>query len=140
MIPLLQAYDDKGQPIPHEVMARHMAQSPRFKAWQARMHHLQAMQRQIAAQPVRHGKHFKVKGRIDLGIMQHWRARFADQKEADGSAVDPWAHDEFWRDMQRDNPELRPNIQKPGNRVGYGDGASLVVANKYTKLSEVAKG
>jgi hypothetical protein len=144
---LLTVRAPNGEIIPDDVLARHMLNSPRYKQWLHEQHMAQAEQRMIARQRVRHGRKFKVIGRVSESVYNHWKDRFAGQTNSDGSTVNPWHHDEFWRDLQRDNPELRPNVEKRGNHVGYEGGkvgrskggkscVGLVKAGKYTRIKE----
>lgn len=121
----IQARLPDGTVIPEEVMARHMLNSPLYQQWLMEQQVAAAEQRLIAAEPIQHGRKFKVIARVTESVLNHWRGRFTGQTESDGQPLNPWAHDEFIRDLQRDNPELRPNIQKRQDFVGYGDGAGL---------------
>lgn len=76
--------------------------------------------------------------KVSRDIMHDWAWKFRDQN--DRADYTCWEDDEFIRDMKRDNPEMRVNIAKAGNRVGWtramDSTATVVLTDKRGMAAE----
>jgi len=69
--------------------------------------------------------------------MKDWAYKFRDRN--DNLDYSCWDDEEFIRDMKRDNPEMRVNVAKSGNRVGWTpemDRAGLVLTDKRGQVAD----
>ncbi|QYY35311.1 hypothetical protein [Ruficoccus sp. ZRK36] len=82
---------------------------------------------QLGGTVVRHTRKFKIGSvRPMPGVYQYWVDRENRENNHWGKEeINPWDHEEFRRDLARDNPEIRTVYAKPTDRVsmsGVADG------------------
>lgn len=134
--------DAQGNDLPAEVFLERLRKGVYHKQAMA----LARQEALMAASPERrHLKEAELELSLTPTVYHHWRRRFAGQTDLEGNPINPWEHDEFIRDMKRDNDCLRPRIAKPGNRVGWtpelkteSGKRTLLKAGKYAPLPKAS--